>query len=410
MEKSPTEFTDFDLRERLKLLFRYKWIILILMILAAVAAWAASEYVLPKQYRASAVVKVTNLEQPQEEVLIISRPWMRIQFMPRMPDGPGLEQMARSDVILGQVAQLAPEFLQSAFRANYRGNEAVELDVTHSDPEKAAELTNLWAQTLATHLETEYNIYQSLVQLEEHVEAAYQDLENAETALSDILVDSQLRVLEIRMDVVESNLNHSLSIVQRNNSLIEDALRLDAQLSGMPGDDALTVSQGVTLLSLFQRTASIAGDQQGMIALNNLFPEGYSVSQAIDELGEFIASLQIQTDEYEVQIVDLETQITSLSDKIAGIEGEIVLYTRQRDLAIDDVVIMQAQMIEANNLVEQDRQVAEVLSSAEVPEDPISPNILMNVTLAPAIVLMLAVFLIYLIEWWLIPVSEESKN
>ena len=403
MEKSPTEFTDIDLRERLKLLFHYKWIILFLMVLAAVASWAASEYVLPKQYRASAVVKVTNLDQPQQEVLLISRPWMRIQFMPRMPDGPGLEQMARSDVILSQVVHAAPEFAQLAYRANYRGNEAVELDVTHSDPAKAAELTNLWAQTLATYLETEYNIYQTLVQLEEHVEAAYQDLENAEIALSDIRVDSQLPVLEIRLEAAESGLSQSLFIINRNNDLVAEAQRLDVQLAEISGSKALSVKRAVTLLSLYQRASSAVGDQLGMVASTIVFPEEYSTAQARAELDEFVTSLQAQTDEHVARVADLETQVISLSGKIADVESEIALYTRQRDLAIDDIAIMQAQMIEAQKLFEQDRQVAEVLSTAEVPAEPISPKTMTNAALAPVIVLLLSVCIIYLVEWWQTP-------
>jgi len=209
-----------------------------------------------------------------------------------------------------------------------------------------------------------------------------------------------LRVLEIRLDVAESSLRQSLFVIHRNNDLVDEAERLDVQLSEISGSKALSVNQAVSLLSLFQRASSTVGDQLGMVTSISVFPEEYSTAQARTELEKFVTSLQAQTDEHVALVADLEAQITGLNEKIAGIQGEIALYTRQRDLAIDDIAIMQAQLIEAQNLIEQGRQVAEVLTSAKVSSQPISPKTMANTALAPVIVFFLSIFIIYIIEWW----------
>jgi uncharacterized protein involved in exopolysaccharide biosynthesis len=401
---------EIDLRHYLDVLIRrWPWVIG-LTVVSALTAGLISFFVLEPTYEATAMVLVTN-------------PRYQLRFDPRLETLSEIEtnskvypSLATSDDLLQQVLEtlkpLLPEnmhtlqALQGLINASAGADPSLlQLKATSSDPERAAQVANAWAEQYVNYVNELYGRRaEDVVFFTEQLEVARSALEAAEQALVDFEARSQQSVLQARLDAKQTALTDYLNAQHELALVIGDAQVLRQQLEGQPL--SAPASLGDDLAALLLEIQGLSRDTELPLQLQVAGGGSLSnktVGEQLDLLTELITAL-------EGRLVEIETQVEAISAEILPLQEALQQAVIEKERLVRAQSVAQSTFTTLANKVEEARIAAQdetgevrLASRASVPKAPVGPRKLMNIVVAGFLGFSAAVFLAFFVEFWQSP-------
>jgi len=193
----PTYDDEIDLRAIVLPLWRARNLVLIVTLAAAIAAFAISFWILPRKYQATAYVFIEepafNTSYKTASGLSVSSIDPDLEDMFMLSTAPGLLESVHSDPAV--VAAISNEeiVLVDMATAVAIGEYELSLQITDTDPQRAALLANTWAEKVTAKVNASYGLSTITQVLDSQVlqsqQNYFQDQAVLEEALSQIPVD-----------------------------------------------------------------------------------------------------------------------------------------------------------------------------------------------------------------------------
>jgi len=407
--QNPNYYEDMiDLRELVKTVLNFKWIMLGVTVLTALSAFLVSSYIVSPKYEANAYVTLT-------EPILRAELESSIQVSPALPETGALAELAEADAIIDQVAvslELTTYIKENEpdMAASLQGKSQLHLQVTATDPEIAAQIANGWAQVLVLRLNDLYGTGSStIVVLEGEVQKAKYNWNTAQEGLENYLPQSQVEILEVRLAEQKNSLARYLYQIERNRNLISDGEVLKSQFTVMDKDFKLSTGSVLSIIALQQRAAGGISGTQFQFQADEVLGHGYLVEVGKNDIERLMAALKTQNEEFNAELSNVEEGIGELSVALESERYKVELLTQERDLARNAYIALANQFKETLITINQDRNTAKVSAEAIVPSRPSSPSVMINTFLAGFTGLMLSIVGVVINKWWNFPPKKQME-
>jgi capsular polysaccharide biosynthesis protein len=408
---SDTNYSDdeIDIRELIHTLFRYKWVILGITLVAAVAVLIFSKFVQPRKYTAQAQVIVTK-------PLYTTNLEAQIQSVPQTPEASILRDLALADDLLWgvftspEVAAVLDDGLKfeqfrAGLSAKLAGTSKLFLIVSSTESETAAIIVNIWAEKFAAQINSLFSVNETaLALIENEVASARQKWDAAERDLLEKLPDGIVETRKIELDFKQKELGTYLNTLTYLDLLASRTQSLQSRLTAWPEDSQVGIEYQLSLIGLYQQASGgLSGIQ---IQLTEPTTVGVrTVADAKVFFDALDASLVSQREGLQANLEQLKQDITAATLALEAADYQLTQLTTERDLALNAYRALSAQLEETRIDLARDDVTAKVASRALPPQQPISNRTLMKTMIAGVLAFALACFGVLLINWWKTPVS-----
>lgn len=396
-----------DLRELVKTLLKYKWIILAATLLAALAAFLMDNFLLDSQYEASAHIGIrrptfyANLE-PSIENPSALEDYRNLSDLTK-----SLPELAEADDIWMSVCEELDLICVGEGRnkpdleASLIGTNQLKLTVSCEDPARCAEFANLWAEEVTYRWNTLYgNESLNLEQIAEDVDSARQLWAESQAILEAYLPESKINVVEVQLDQAKSKLTRYLNEIEANELLIRTARGLDKRLADLAQSGELLLGEALSLIGLQQRTTGGISGTQLQLPGEDLLGVDYTVATARVSLGDLIRALEAQNATLEEDLPELEIQVISLTLDLE-VEGyKIQQLEQERDKVRQAYQVLAGHRDETEINQRNQGEAAYCVAKARVPQEESGPSTEMVVALAGIAGGILSVVIVYVYSWW----------
>ncbi|OGO49413.1 MAG: hypothetical protein A2W37_08055 [Chloroflexi bacterium RBG_16_63_12] len=420
---------EIDLREYVNVLLRHWKMIVVLTMVAAVAVGVVS-FIMPPTYEATALISVAQ-----------ARYTLRLEGV---SDGGPLPlkaypDLAVSDEVVSEVFNQVKPALPSEvdtltkFRKQLKATAAADptllrLAARDTDPARAAQIANAWANTLADRAGRLYGQdAANLLTYETQLTTTKSALEDSEQALATFQANNQVAILTAQLNSQQAILTDYLNRVHQFGLLVQDAQDLRARLAKLDPSAPPSFTDDVVMLMLsaqafggqmapLQSQPSTVESQpslpsQSSIPLQVQISSGQSLSgKSVAEqaavVDDLLNTLRARAEDAKAQIAALEPRILELQGRLAKAQKQQAELTRARDLAQTQYLALASKVEEAKIAAQESANVVQLASEAAVPTERANPRIALNIAVAGALGLMVSVFAIFVWEWWR---GAESK-
>lgn len=400
---------EIDLREYINvLILRWYWIAGLALVAALVAFGVSS--LLPPDYEATALV-------------IVTQPRYQFEFDPRLQNIPfdptrlskDYPTMATSDEILLSVANAADpplppdrqglDELRDIFTAETGGDpNLIKLTARSRDPQEAARLANAWAAQLVDHLNDLYGRNNDLPLFEAQAAEAKTALERADQALAAFRREYGLG-FSAGGDTGEKTLDLGIArrLQAKTDLLTNYEARADqvAQLLGEARMAAAQVDSTTApaivsgLLADMLQLGLVEGETSPLVQIN------LGELDARTSLSALITALEAKQDSIDEAITRLKAEVEALQSELADRQQELDQLLRDRQVAQDTYLTLSNKLQETSIEAQgQSGDVVQLVSHAAVPQEPASPQRLLNTAVAGVLGLMVGVFGAFFVEYW----------
>jgi len=398
---------EIDLRAIFQTLWKARRVILIVTLAAAVAAFVVSFWILPRTYQATAYMFVG---QPVVE-FSKSATDSGLTISPTLPDLKAVVKLATAPELLESVlkdaavaASIGEEEITISDMAGMLtaidvGKDQLSLQVTDTDPQRAALLANTWAEKVAEVVNAAYGLGAVAQTLDSQVLQSQQDYEQAQAALEEAVSKSQVNALSAQLGSKNSDLGSVLGSIVRTQKVLDDLQFFEQGLSGIPGETPLSLGDGLALTTLRQRSLTVASESF-IVQIDSASFAGFSVSKALEAATQMRAGLQDQLTRLQSDQSRLEQEIPQLGRDLENANAQLTQFALKRDQSqglYTDLLQIQQQVA---TVLAQSSKVASVSVGAVPPEEKSSPKTVMNTALAGMLGLMLSAFGVLAMNWW----------
>jgi len=398
---------EIDLRAIFQTLWKARRVILIVTLAAAVAAFVVSFWILPRTYQATAYMFVG---QPVVE-FSKSATDSGLTISPTLPDLKAVVKLATAPELLESVlkdaavaAAIGDEEITISDMAGMLtaidvGKDQLSLQVTDTDPQRAALLANTWAEKVAEVVNAAYGLGAVAQTLDSQVLQSQQDYEQAQAALEEAVSKSQVNALSAQLGSKNSDLGSVLGSIVRTQKVLDDLQFFEQGLSGIPGETPLSLGDGLALTTLRQRSLTVASESF-IVQIDSASFAGFSVSKALEAATQMRAGLQDQLTRLQSDQSRLEQEIPQLGRDLENANAQLTQFALKRDQSqglYTDLLQIQQQVA---TVLAQSSKVASVSVGAVPPEEKSSPKTVMNTALAGMLGLMLSAFGVLAMNWW----------
>jgi uncharacterized protein involved in exopolysaccharide biosynthesis len=396
---------EIDIRGIILTVLRYKWLILGVTLGLAVAGFAVSKLLLPKQYQATAL-------------LVLSKPIYTTNLDPRietslqLPDSKPLTDLAKADDVVLELFQTpeAGEVIKKGetlktfserLEVTLTGLTQLRLSVTTTHPESAAKLANVWAEMVAKRLNDLFDVNEnSLSQIEQQQAAAYQKWTETEQALLSYLPQNRSHTLDLALKQARGQHESYLAKINEIDLISGDIIAFEAQLAGQSQNQLLSIEESLGLITLYQRPIGGGNPIQIEVAGQGIMGEDYTLADARASLKRLSDSLASRRTQLVADLGSSEELISRLSADLEEANYQVNQLTVQRDLALSAYNALSSQQAETNIALAQGDALAKVASQALPPEEDVGPHSVLNAAAAGILGLVVSVFAIFGYEWW----------
>ena len=398
--REPYYYEDvIDLRELVQTLLDYKWVVVGVTLLAALAAFLVSTFYLPPQYQASSFVTLT-------EPIIRAELDPSIQVSPNLPDTAGLAELAEADAMVRVVSTdlglKVEEVRAFEWQASMQGQSQLMLQVTAPTADFAAEAANRWAELMVSHLNDLYGTGdQTLLTLKREVQLAKEEWTAAQTTLEDYLPQSRVDVLEVRLAERKDLLSDTLTRIGYNQDLIRDIQALMAQVDNLKSEQDLSTGNALSIIALQQRASGGISGAQFQLQGGDIMGEEYTVKEGTEELDSLRSAILDQNREMQEELVDIEKSVLNISQELESERFAVEQLKEERDLARTAYTALANQLEETKITQAQEEHSAKVGVEAVVPEIKSGPRMMMNTALAGLIGMFLSIGGVLIADWWI---------
>ncbi len=405
MANELTSYDDeIDLREIALTLWRGRWPILILTLVAALAAYAVSAWLLPKQYEAVAYVTVG---QPTVRYLAGQ---LGLSAIPSAPDIKALPEVVKANAILKQVesdARVVPLFpsngknLARMTQVSAVGVSQLRFEVTDTDPERAATLATVWAEKAAEWIELNYGLGAFKISLDAQIAETQQDYAQAQYTLETFLAQDQTPVLQSQLNAQGEVYACLERRVRAANALLRRLGDLETRL--VQSDDPLSLSDALLLVSIQQDIDSLEICGSSGTILQSSSPmlfAGISSTRGLEVIAGYRQSLEQRIANTQVEQETLQEEILASSVEIEQLDYQRTEYTILRDQARTLYQQLTLQRAYMESVLQQSGRVADVSAEAIAPGSASSPKPLVNTAVAGLLGLALGALGVLGVDWW----------
>jgi len=396
---------EIDLREYIAVLLKYKYWIIGLAVVAAVAA-AGVSLMLPRTYEATALVAIT-------------RPQYEMQFDERIPSVSGNVQppykayplLATSDEVLsalitdlgqeGTAEERTVQGLRRKLEAQSGSDQSiVRLSVKNGSPERASSIANQWAERFVQTANDFYAQSSSELDFFEKQQAEAQvALDQAEQALIDLQARSRAAILGTQLAQAHEVLTDTLQSAYSLETTIEDARTLRGYLQAQ--ESSAPASPSDELAALLIEIGALGSSSKAQLYLPVEQDLGdKTVGDQIRSLDALIRALEERLAQTQAQAQALEPEILALQKARQEAQTELDRLSRAQVLAYEAFESLARKASEARVAAQDTTGDVRLASRATPPSDPVSPRKTLNTAVAGALGLLVGIVAALAIEYW----------
>lgn len=402
---------EIDLRDYLKVLGKWKWLIVGITALAALTSGLLSWFVLPQVYETKAVLMVT-----QEEKRTVARSNENLQDvvntvsrLPEMTINTYVNQV-KSQVLFQRVIErlkldkdlYSPGAL--AGMVNARGGKdtnLIEISVQNTDATLAANVANALSEEFLKYAQEnkQEQLGKSVELLQQQATSTDKELAAAADRLKNF--DTQPR----SVDYLNQKMQSSLADLNKFRSQTAQVqVEINQLQAGRPYLEEQLKRTALTVLINIDAPPSAA--DPGQAAFQKIVRE--EPNPAYAKLRELIDTREVSLAEKKAQLDALQAAVADLEKGIEGLQAEIANKQAERERLQRDVERLKAAYSVLAQKITETRIARSInigdtslqmVASAVAPVSPIKPNKKMNVALALILGLMTSVFLAFLLEF-----------
>jgi len=396
-----------DLRVLVRTLWNSKWIIIAATLLTTLAAFFTIKFILSPKYIASAHI---GIKQPTFAVCLeptINNPYPLNDYQTFIELTKPLPTFAQADEVWISVCEemnitcMGEDNDKPELTAYMIGFTHLRLNVTSGTPERSTEFANLWAGELIYRWNMLYGSQNvDLIQVEKEVARALENWNTARNALEEYLLESQINVVEVQLNRAKGKLSSYLNEVEAIESITRDASSLDARLADQNQSGKLLIGDSLSLAGLLQRTIGGVSGTQFQISGTDIYGQEYTIAESREILADLVSALENQNLTLEIQLVDLEGEITTLGLEWQSEQYQIALLEQERERALSDYQVLSEYRDEAQITPEYDGLVAYSIAKAVVPREASGISTIFLVALAGLMGLMISIVSVFVYAWW----------
>lgn len=396
---------EIDLREYVDVLFRYKWLVVALPLLAVLAAGVMGFAVMTPTYQATALVAITNPRyivqlSPNFETVPLNQRQLPLRSYPALATSGDLLQR-----VLPQVSDHLPEHSRSL--SSLRGmvsaksgadNSIIELTVTSTDPEVAAVVANAWADEFTHLVQTVYG--QSAEEVAQF-EVQLAQAEGRRVAAESEVIAFQARnpgpALRAQIDDRTQALTSYYGSKRAIQSIVQDATGLRQRLAVQPAGSRSAFSDDLSALLL--QVASLSGAPGSTAAMplqlqiqGDASLSDKTVAEQMALLDDLVAALNEKNADLDALIATVQPDLLALQEQLEQASTEETRLAEERAIARELYRSLNLKLEEARIAAQTNGREVQVAARALPPASPSGPRKMMMVGVAGALGLMLGVF------------------
>ena len=417
-EIQPLYEDEIDLRAIFQTLWKARKAILIVTLAAVVIAFIISSWILPRQYQATAYVFIGQPvvefnKSPSISGLTISPTLPDLKAVVKLSTAPGLlESVLKDPAVVAAIGNKIISISDMVTAVDV-GKDQLSLQVTDTNPQRAAILANAWAEKVTEMVNATYGLGAIAQTLDSQVLQSQKDYEQSEAALEEALSKSRVDALSAQLLNEQADLKCGLDNASLTARVLEDLQFFEQGLNGISGGAPVTLGDGLALTTLRQRSltsqpcqlegqspssnVSIPNMPGFTVQIDSASFTGLTVSKALETTTQMRTGLEAQLTRLQSAKIRLEQEIPQLQKDQENAQYQLVQFTLKRD---------QSRALYAD-LLQAQQQVFTVLAQssnmankAVPPEEKSSPKVMLNTALAGMLGLMLSAFGILAMEWW----------
>ncbi|KXS46829.1 MAG: lipopolysaccharide biosynthesis protein, partial [Halanaerobium sp. T82-1] len=389
---------EIDLREYIILLWNNKLFIGAIVVLAVIAAFVISSFVLSPQYESEANIIAPNFQLLNGNV-VSNEDYIAVltgdMVMKEILDIVNQERSKDNEIkIQGLLDRLNYSMSENTDQINFKFN--------FNDPEKTQSILKQWINIFINRVEeflvNENNSYYK--NIENKANADYKKYQTALEKLTNFGSENNLNFLRKNLDNKESKvIKLNLNIMDLKNVLEAEKKELEYITSRLENTERYLVRKNLISDEFLQKLQAV-NSQTSLINLLNteeefLNPEFENLINREINLSTRITSKENNLENY---IEDRE----KLNQEISELQKKISVLSKEKIIIQDELTNSEKSYNISNEKIRSlDQALAErefnfiVLSTPNLPEDPVSPNTKLNVAIAAVLGLMLAVFIVF---------------
>jgi protein tyrosine kinase modulator len=393
---------DFDLRPFIEALQTSWKLILGVSFLTAFSAFLVSSF-LPLDYQINAIVAYLE-------------PDASFQFDDRIFENQistplkALPELAKSDEVIELVIESLPqtyeldrEELKQQLTVK-QGDDVslIRFTANAEDPEKAAQLANVWAETFTVWANNLYSD-QSGAQLqffEDQLVQAEERLAVANQNFADFSEFNQTTIISNTLQIAQQEHIAELKSYNGFEKLSADAEALQSLIQSQAANRSVSYADQLSYLRL--QLEAFGGENVPIFlqATSDLELSSISPESQIATLVSFREIMGQQLVETENNLKELETEILDLQQRLQESTSEESRLLREVRVANQTVTTLGFKVEEEKISTLNTNDGFRIVSHAAVPQNPIGPRRLFNTAIAGILGFSLSIFFIMIWVWW----------
>lgn len=285
-------------------------------------------------------------------------------------------------------------------------NRFIRLSYTGKDPEITASVLNDWFNKfnneVINYLNENNNNY--LSSLENKKDSDYQQYLNNLTKYNQFQTENNISLLKSRLNRKENRLvNLEENIIDLNNNLKNKNVELGIVKQQLKRADKFLVREESISNDSLNKLQSINPDHEliNLLTTKNEFlnPQYTNLSNRENSINQQISVLESDLENKRAEIENLKTEIISLEERIISLE-------ERQEVLNNELKNSRSNYQTAISLYEKNSQSLagknyniDLISQANINEDPVAPNKKLNIAIAGVLGLMLSIFLVFFKEF-----------
>ena len=392
-EFSPRWEDEIDLREIVRTMVRWWWLIVLVPFVAAIAGFGFTTLTRPVQYKASAIVTGTSTKSIQIASSVATSDVVLKKLYNSLSD---IQEEIKSYEDLSRylsVTAIKPRSAKSGVALEFRAKALA--------PDIAARLDNEWVGLVAetTNETLRKDKEENLKEIEALFNRAREDLTAAEKNLAEVEKEDEVAIINNRLSSLKTLQSQYLAKKRNIKLLLQDVILLRSRLEHK-GEEKPSLTDDLAILSLSLRSVGGSGSVQLQVSDASRLFSGDSMSERIDFLRNMQKGLEERLADLDVKSKSLDVQILGAQYELQVAQNRLDEATRKRSTAIENYKELSKKLEEAKVAVSVPQDKVEIFSKAVTPKKPLPRHRLLNAAIAAVTGFMLAVFGVFVIEWW----------
>ena len=392
---------EIDLRRYFLALVR-QWRLIVAVTLVVGLAAAGISLALPNVYEGVALVSISTARNTLRLDSVNQDTSLPVHAYPELAMSGDViaAAYAKAGPLLPASVNTAAKFAKQLTAEAAQDPTLLRLKVRDGDPQRAAQIANLWADVFAARAGQLYaQDTANLALYQQQLSDAKTRLDQADSDLASFQASNQVGILNAQLDSERASLTDYLNRQHQLQLLTQDAQDLLGRLNGLPATDPANVANDLALVSVASRIygAQNSNTDQTQAAM----PIQLQISAGQPLAGPTVANQKALAENLRATIaarlIDLASQVTALEPQILALQGQVAQaqvkeaqLSRARDLAQGEYTQLFQQVQQANIAVQGTSGDIQIASRAAVPTLTVSPRRLLITLVGAALGLVLA--------------------